>query len=83
MQEWWLLAPGLAALCILVREDARKNLVDFLSSRPMGPDDDWPETRVKATLEACARIIAYEHERKERLRLYESNWSRTNFRVVR
>jgi len=48
----------------------------------MGPGDDWPETRVKATMEAYARIISYAHERRERFHQYESNWTRTRFRVV-
>jgi len=53
-----------------------------MTSRPMGPGDDWPETRVKATMEAYARIISYAHERRERFHQYESNWTRTRFRVV-
>lgn len=82
MSEWWPWATALVALSVLLRAEARKNLHAYLTNRPMGPDDDWPETRVKATMEAYARIISYAHERRERFQQYESNWTRTRFRVV-
>jgi hypothetical protein len=80
--EWWPWAAALVALSVVLRPEPRRNLLVFMTSRPMGPDDDWPETRVKATMEAYARIISYAHERRERFHQYESNWTRTRFRVV-
>jgi hypothetical protein len=79
----WPWAVALVALSIVVRNEPRRNIGAFLGSRPMGVDDDWPEARVKATMEAYSRILAYERERKERLQLYEANWSRNRLRVAR
>ena len=79
----WPWAVALVALSVLVREEPRRNLTVFMGGRPMGADDDWPETRVKATMEACSRIQFYERERRERFQQYEANWSRNRLRVAR
>ncbi len=83
MSEWWPWALGLVSLSLLLRAEPRRNLADFLSNRSMCPDGDWPEIRVKATLEAHARITTYARERSERLRIYEANWIRANIRIAR
>jgi len=83
MSAWWPWALALFMLSVLLRKEPKRNLAAFLGSQPMGLHDDWPEVRVKATLEAQARITAYTKERSERLRAYEANWIRSNFRIAR